>query len=60
MVVFERPIVDVGLSSAPSSVVPRMLRGVCDGEVLLDSKLRVTGKGCLKSLGLLFFAAFEV
>eukprot|EP00434_Breviolum_minutum_P044372 symbB.v1.2.039623.t1/scaffold6689.1/size16162/1 len=28
----------------------QMLRGVCDGEVLLDSKLRVTGKGCLKRL----------
>eukprot|EP00435_Cladocopium_sp_Y103_P013062 s2693_g3.t1 len=29
----------------------RVLRGVCDGEVLLDSKLRISGKaGCLQSL----------
>ncbi|CAL1168936.1 unnamed protein product, partial [Cladocopium goreaui] len=29
----------------------RVLRGVCDGEVLLDSKLRISGKaGCLQTL----------
>ena len=30
---------------------PRVLRGVCDGEVLLDSKLRISGNaGCLQTL----------
>ena len=30
----------------------RMLRGLCDGEILLDSKLRVVGKAeCLRTVG---------
>lgn len=49
---------DVGLSH-PSASVPRMLRGVCDGEVLLDGKLHVTGKGCLKILGLLILRSLH-